>query len=403
MLEKYYRISRTAGVSINVRQDGSILIQACEITATGDQLSIDKKLLDLYTVEDLKKNLSAGIPVALALSGKGVLQKQIEKVEEINADNFNKILPGANIDEFYSQHFVSGVQSFISAVRKPDADRWINQLKEYGFIPLLLCLGPFPVQNIISQLNMYDGELLFNGHIIHRNNESHWTSYQYDPSAVSPFPLKVESEPINEKLVIPYAAAFQLVLAANLDVIQAAVPSLANEFHRKIIDNQLKVKGTIFVTGLFVLLLINFFLFSWLNSANAKLTEQISRSSQSTTDVQQINDQVQQKETLLKELGWEDDLDKSRLVDQIATLLPSEITWKEAAVDPVDLSESRVQKAVVFFTRKIRITGTSEKIIPVNEWIARIKTKAWVKKVELDNYTFNNDLNTGQFTIVIDY
>jgi hypothetical protein len=72
-------------------------------------------------------------------------------------------------------------------------------------------------------------------------------------------------------------------------------------------------------------------------------------------------------------------------------------------VNPVDLPASRTQKFLAFYDRKIWIIGTSEKIIPVNEWIARIKIKSWVKNIQLENFAFNNELNTGQFTIIIDY
>ena len=403
MLENYYRINQAAGISIYFGQDGAVLISACNITAKDNRLDIDKKVPELYTVEELKPHFAAKTFVALNLSGKGILQKQIEKTDEIHTGNFSQILPNANFEDFYIQNFVSGSQSFISVIRKAEADKWIDQLKDQGYSPLSLSLGPFPVQNIISQLNIYGNEVLFDGHLIERDDELQWTGYRYDPTALSPFVLKIESEVINEKLLIPYAAAFQLVLASNLDAIQAQVPSLAVEFQKKLVDNKLKVSGFGVLAFLFVLLLVNFFLFSWLNSANNKLTGQVSRSAQSTTDIQQVNDQVQQKEALLKTLGWESDMNKSTLIDQLASLLPPEITWKEAAVDPIDLSASRVQKAVVFFDRKIRITGTAEKIIPVNEWIARIKTKTWVKNVQMDSYTFNSELNTGQFIILIDY
>jgi Tfp pilus assembly protein PilN len=403
MLEKYYRINQAAGISIHTGQDGAVLISACGILAKDNRLDIDKRIPELHTADELKPHFRVKTFVALNLSGKGILQKQIEKTHEIHSGNFSKILPNANFDDFYIQNFVSGNQSFISVIRKAEADKWIEQLKDMGYIPLSLSLGPFPVQNIISQLNIYGNGLLFDGHLIERDDQLQWTGYRYDPKALTPFVLKIESETINEKLLVPYAAAFQLVLASNLDVIEARVPSLAIEFQKKLADNKLKVSGFLALAVLFVLLLANFFLFSGLNSANNKLTSQLSKSAQSTTDIQQVNDQVQQKEALLKTLGWESDMNKSGLIDHLASLLPQEITWKEAAIDPIDLSASRVQKAVVFFNREIRITGTAEKIIPVNEWIARIKTKTWVKNVQMDSYAFNSELNTGQFIILVDY
>lgn len=403
MLEQYYRINEAAGVSITILQDGNTAIDACSVSIQNDRLNFEKKVTGLTATEELLKNFPAKTIVALNLTGKGILQKQIERTEEINQNNFSKILPNATIDDFYVQNFISGDQSFVSVIRKAEADKWISQLINAGFVLLTLSLGPFPVQHIINQLNVYNPEVIFNGHTIIRNEQSEWVSYQYDPSTTSPFPFKVESESIHEKLLVPYAAAFGLVLANKLALIQAEVPTLAKEFQKRVQEKKLKVQGAMVLFVFFVLLLVNFFLFSWLNSANAKLTEQVSRSAQSTSDVKQVNTQVEQKEALLKTLGWEGDINKSALIDQVASLLPEDVTWKEAAIDPIDLSGSRSQKSIVFFTRKIRITGNSEKIIPVNEWIARIKTRAWVKNVQLDSYTFNSELNTGQFTIIIDY
>jgi hypothetical protein len=403
MLEQYYRINEAAGVGITILQDGNIGIDACSVSIQNKQLNFEKKVTDLYTAEELIKHFPVKTIVALNLSGKGILQKQIERTEEINQNNFSKILPNAGIDDFYVQNFISGDCSFVSVIRKVEADKWINQLKQLEFVPLMLSLGPFPVQNIINQLNIYDTEVIFNGHTVTRNEQSEWTAYQYDHSISSPFPFKVESESIHEKLLVPYATAFQLVLANKLALIQAEVPYLTAEFEKRVQEKKLKVQGSLVLSVFFVLLLVNFLLFSWLNSANAKLTEQVSRSAQSTNDIEQVNTQVQQKEALLKTLGWEGDISKSALVDQAASLLPQDITWKDAAIDPIDLPGSRSQKSIVFFNRRIRITGNSEKIIPVNEWIARIKTRGWVKNVQLDSYTFNSELNTGQFTIVIDY
>jgi Tfp pilus assembly protein PilN len=129
----------------------------------------------------------------------------------------------------------------------------------------------------------------------------------------------------------------------------------------------------------------------------------VSRSTQSNVDIQTINDQLKQKEKLLRDLGWENGINKSALVDQLASLLPEEVTWNNISVDPIDAVSSRTQKSLIFFDRQIRVTGTSEKIIPVNEWIARVKTKPWVKNVQMDSYTFNSELNTGQFTVIINY
>lgn len=398
MLEQYYTISEATGLSISLLQDGSAVMQACSVAVKENKLVIEKKLTG-SSIEQLP----AKSVIALNLSGKGVLQKQVEKMEAIDQHNFSKVLPNAAIDDFYVQNFISGDFSFVSAIRKTEADKWISLLTKQGMVPVMLSLGPFPVQNILSQLNIYDNDIIFNGCIIERNEQLDWTACRYDASALSPFPLKVESESIDEKLLLPYAAAFQLVLANKLDPVQADVPPLRATYQNRLAEKKLKVQGFVVLCAFFMLLLINFLLFSRLSSANAGLTEQVSRSAQSTEDIHKVNDQVRQKEDLLKILGWEEGINKSALIGQVASLLPPEITWTAAAADPVDQRGSQTQKSIVFFNRSIRITGDAQKIIPVNEWIARIKTRPWAKNVQLDSYTFNNELNTGQFMILIDY
>ncbi len=403
MLEQYYRINQVAGIYIHQSNTGAVSINACGLIAKGNQLDIAKKVLDITNIEDLKKHFSAKNPIALNLSGKGILYKQIEKVEIIDQSNFNQILPNANIDDFYVQNFVSGENSFVSIIRKTEADRWINQLTALGFTPMQLSLGVFPAQQIFSLLNVYGNEIKFNGHIIKRNEQQDWLNYHYNETELSPFALKIESEGIHEKLVLPYAAAFQLILANGLDVIDANVPSLAQIFISKQSELEFKVKGAIILGVFFVLLLINFVVFSVLNSSNIKLTAQVSRFTQSTSTSQEITQQIKQKEALLQSLGWDGGINKSSLIDQIAALMPEEVSLKEVTVNPIDLNTSRTQKILVFFNRKMNIIGSSDKIIPVNEWIARMKIKPWVKNIQLESYMFNSELNTGQFIITLNY
>jgi len=403
LLQKYYRIDEAAGVSVHIYPDGQTLFQLVTIVASGNKLDIDKKVVDIDSIKKIKDQLAPKSAIALNLSGKGILQKQIEKTENIDQANFNKVLPNGNFNDFYVQNFISGQFSFVSIIRKADADKLINQFSESGLNVLMLSLGPFPADHVIPQLNIYEGNLTFNGHVVKRNEKGDWINYQYSEKAVSPFPIKIESETIHEKLLISYAAAFQLVLTNQIDPVCANAEYLEDALQKKLAINKLKVQGFIVLIVLFVLLLANFIALSWLNSSNTALTNQASLYAQSTSTLQQLNEQVQKKEGLLHTLGWEDGINKSALIDQICSLLPEEIKLTEIAVDPVDQAGSRAEKSMVFRSRKIKITGVSDKIIPVNEWIARVKTRAWVKNVGLESYTYDNELNTGRFLVTINY
>ncbi|MHB8209083.1 hypothetical protein [Mucilaginibacter sp.] len=402
MLEQYYRINQAVGVSIQIGSGADLKIHACGLSVEKNKLTFDQKITGIAGIEGLQKHFAVKL-VTLNLSGKGILQKQTELIQTVDQHNFSSIFPNANIDDFYVQNFQSGKHSFISIIRKREADRWLQALKENGYMPLSLSLGPFPVQNIIPQLNSYDGRFVFNGNTIEQNEDGDWLSWNYDGQVRAPFPIKVESEPIDEQLVLAYAAAFQLILSDKIESVVADVPELQQVWDEVITGKRLRVYGGLILVLFFVLLLINFVVFSGLKQSNDQLTAQVSRTVQSSVDLQSVNEQASQKETLLGLLGWDGGMNKTALVDQVASLMPGEITLDEITVNPVDIAKSRVQKILSFSNRQIETRGFAEHIIPVNEWIARIKTKPWVKDIQLANYTFNNEKNTGEFLITIKY
>src|ERR1700743_2573313 len=99
LLEPYYRINPAAGVSITLLPSGGADISACSLSAKGNQLSIDKKLVNIQSVEALTQHFQPKIAMALNISGKSILHKQIESISTVDQGNFNKILPNANIDD----------------------------------------------------------------------------------------------------------------------------------------------------------------------------------------------------------------------------------------------------------------------------------------------------------------
>jgi Tfp pilus assembly protein PilN len=288
-------------------------------------------------------------------------------------------------------------------MRKTEVDKWINNFKEKGFIPLNLTFGPFPIQHILSQVNIYTDNITFDGHLIERNTQSEWLDYKYTETASAEYTLKIESEVINEKLVIPYAAAFQLILSNKLDLIQANVLSLDETFRNFVAGRKNKAMIFFMLILFFILLLVNFFIFSELNTNNITLSQNLAQSSQDITDINEVSNQIKGKESLLTELGWDGNANKSKMIDQLAALLPNDVHWQVTEINPLESSKLNNLKGLHFLTNTIKVTGESERIISVNEWLARIKNKWWIKDVELESYNYNNESKSGRFVAIISY
>lgn len=402
VLDRFYGIKQAAGLAIVIGKDGSAAVNYCQISIEGKNLSFEKKLTGL-SLKELEKQVKTGMPISVNISGKGVLYKQLDRAEEINAANFSAVLPNASMDDFYVQHFPSGEHSFVALIRKTEADKWLNVISEEGLSALMLSLGPFPLVHILPQLNIYDEEIIFAGIKIARSEDKSWEKVSFHEGFQAPHTIKVENEVLDQQLLLPYAAAFQLLLSAKLDVVKANVPVLGSAFERLINDRKFKVNGVGILLVFFVLLLGNFMWLSGLNTANASLAAEVSSSARTSTDLQDLNDEIRQKELLLRDLGWDGGINKSSLIDQAAALMPAEIRLKEISINPVDGVADHSFGSLKFQERKMLIRGESGQIIPVNEWAARLKSKKWVKNVELESYNFNNELNTGVFTILLTY
>jgi hypothetical protein len=401
MLEQYTQLQKSAGVNIWLKPDGGIRISACELVLDRQALDIVHQFINLSSLKELEEKLPAKLPVALNLSGKGILMKQVGKLETVNASAFATLLPNASFEDFYVQHFPSGEQSFVALIRKVEADKWIQAIQDSGYQCLSLSLNAFPAANIVSQLNEYGEEIVFDGHRIVRNADGGWLSYQTKPEFKAPFPVKIASEKVEEQIILPYAAAFQLLLAGRIPQIQAAVPALKTALNKTRETGKLKAGGIVALVAFFILLLINFALLSYYSAANQKMAGQVSQTVQSSADLQTLMAKIHQQEDILQRMGWEKGISKSVMVDQIAQCMPAGISWQQVAINaPKPVSG---QKEVEFQSRRIEIKGYSVQLLPVNEWQARLKIKPWVKEVQLEEYNYSQEMNTGQFTLTLTY
>lgn len=403
MLKQYLRLNTVVGVSIKVNSDNSTTIQACKIRTSKNILDFEKKVTDLVSLDELKENFPTKDFLSVNITGKGVLQKQIDKVDAISPDNFELILPNAVFDDFYIQNFISGNTSFISIIRKKEAEKFLDSLRKQGFIPIMLSLGPFPVDGILAQLNIYDDSIVFDGHTILKNKANEWISYSYDIKTNAPYPLKLENESIDEKLVLSYAVAFQAVFAGFSKGIEANVTYLEDQLQVIMSKKQTRIMAFIVLISFFLVLLSNFFTFSSLDSANKSMATQLSKISNKSSDSKSLKDNIEAKEGELKILGWDDNMDKAYFIDQLAKDLPTEMSWNSIEINPVDLEQSRNLRTIQWFERSIVVSGFSDKIVPVNKWISAIKDQIWVKSVELQSYIIDQEVNKGEFTILIKF
>ncbi|MFD2162283.1 PilN domain-containing protein [Paradesertivirga mongoliensis] len=396
-------LNSAAGLELHLLQNGSISGRLCTISIQKNSLSIDAKSEFTGSLEEILKKVPKDKQVSISLSGKGILTKKSEKEEDITEDKLLRLYPNIDPTQFYIQNFISGEFSFVSIVRKEVLDEIIRACKKEGISPLLINLGAFASSHILKQLNSYGNELKFDGHVISLSETGEWQDYKYSASSRAEFPVKIGIEPIGEQYLLAYAAAFQLVLYYKLDAVEMPVDAIQHNLS----DFEQKQKfnfrlGTILAV-FFVLLLINFLLFSYCDSKNNVLLAEVSQSTASVETLQQTEKSIEENEKLLKGIGWYKGISHAWLADQLGQSLPPGIRLKEISINPLNPIESNRQRKEIHKIGTIELVGETSNLDAVNELIYRLKSKSWLKRVNLDNFSPSPENDQQNFAITLNF
>jgi Tfp pilus assembly protein PilN len=402
-LEKYQWLSSCTGIELHILPDGSFSCRGCLISIQKDALSIDSKFEVEGDLRKVLKKIPADLPVSVSITGKNVLTKKTAKVEDMGPDKLLRLFPNIKPEQFYIQNFISGEFSFISIIRKEVLDEILLSFNKSDLNTLLLNLGPFATSHILGQLNVYGKAIRFDGHIINLSEKNVWENYKYEASAKSEFPLKIDIESIAEQYIVAYAAAFQLALYNKLNAVVVPVDSVYNKLSDFEQKQKFNFRLAVILGSFFVLLLLNFLLFSYYSSKNDLLLGQVSQSTASVESVRVAENNIANNEKLLKELGWYKGVRHAWLADQLGQSIPAGINLTEISINPLNTVESNRLRQEVYKTGTIHISGEANDLTSMNEWMYALKAKTWPRGVNLDSFAPSPENSKQHFAITIIY
>ena len=390
------------GAEINLKSDGSCSIRVVKLSLSKKLIQIESKKEYSGSLAEVLKNDFSG-PLALTITGKGLLIKKTTRLEQVTEQGLQHLFPQMKLSEFYVQHFPTGAYSFIAIMRKEIVDSVISAFKLKSVDILLLSLGPFVVDQVIPQINSYGEQLKFDGHHITFDGDKNWLEYSFALDAKSGFPLKIDMEHMPENYLLAYAAAFQLILHEQLNLIEV----LSTEIKQNLIDYSAKLKfkkhGMLILMFFFILLMLNFLVFNYYNSDNQELMSKAGQKSYDFENRQKLEEDVKIKESMVKRLGWNKGYSYAYLCDQIGQTLPKEIKLEEMQVNSLSGTGSGLLKVPQLDNGSMRIKGETSSIYAVNNWIYTLKEKQWVKEVKLEKYMTDDQKGAQVFTLFLSY
>ena len=156
------------------------------------------------------------------------------------------------------------------------------------------------------------------------------------------------------------------------------------------------------LTTFLLLLLGNFLLFNNYRKEYASLESLVNQNQGQLATISSLQAELAVKRKFVAQMGLLDPSRASFYSDQIALSVPSAIQLTDLSVYPVEQKLEKGKKSVEFLSNQIRIMGVAKRSNVVNNWIKELKQNAWVKDIQVVNYTQKNARVNGEFELMIE-
>jgi len=333
-----------SGVEVRLGKAGVDHINACTLRLSGDLLSVTGKKVNLKNIAQFAKHFKPG-PVAICLTGKGVLTKEVKNVLVIDKQVVQLVMPNANPDEFYFQLHSNEQQAMVSLIRRKVADEILSELNDLGFQIVALSLG------------------------------------------------ELDDDPA-------YKAAFQVLL--DQEIIEVQDVKFAHNRRQMFAKARVLGIAVVFGSTLFFLLIINFLLSGYFAGKADQLALKRNATGMEIKKYQEMEADVLQKAVLITHTGWAGGYPLAWLTDQLMVSKPAAITLRQLSINP--LKPTKIQGATsteIYEVNKIMVSGFCDQAATLNNWLFEIRSKSYVAACTIGQYELNKESGMGNFTIHI--
>lgn len=388
---------RVLGIEIGMLPEGVYSCCYALISRKGNSMKIlDEKRITGSLVKVLE-SLPRKYPVAVSISGRGVLHKQIQQAEDSQASLFNVAFPSVEKQDFFVQELMSGNNAWISIVRKTLAEDMLNKLCLAGLKVYALSLGGLPVAGIWGMLEGTEDGLNIDGHSFRGFQDGRFSGYEYTQGENGSDKVVLGGNKVSASAILPYALAFQLFLHDRVEVVKADCRDVDQAFHGFLQDLGIKKTVKVFIFALLGLLLFSFLVLSHFNEQNAVLSEKAGHLTATADQSDVLKKEIFRQKKQLADMGWNGGYNYAFLLDEIGSSRPKLLNLTQVQFGE-EKEAIRDQTANL-----IRISGETTNLTAVNNWIFMLKEKKWVHNVKLLRYQQDIESERYLFNLLIQY
>ena len=404
-LEHITKSKTAAGVEIFILPDSSFEISVTVLKKEKSSLLTVIQKSGIKNIEEAAAAMDGKLPLILVLNGKGIIHKKVSISEQDTpATLLNKVLPNANLQDFcVQQTTLSASEAFVSVIRASVLNDVANELNACGLKAIVSCfLGPFTVNNLLGIIDQsgIDNEMLSTGRLQLQIREQQITEVQAAGESAMTVPVKVGDDKIPAQELIAFAAAMSYFVSGSEGILNSGTIGLLKEEYTQ--QRKFEFRGWGFLISVFILLLINYFVFNnyWTKSNGMNAT--LSMNQSAVQRCEQLKKEYADKKEFLEQNGLLENSRTSYYADRLAESLPASIQLTEMNIHPLKKKAADDESDNLFFENKrIAISGKCQRSTELNDWIKELKQKNWIADVVLMNYNQDNKTEAGLFLIDI--
>jgi hypothetical protein len=386
------------GVHLQIVDDNRWRMDVALLEKRKNLIQFIAKYSNITGIEELQQVIPANFPIILSVDGKGIVHKKINSSDKEHM--IQLVFPNVRSEDFIlqTQELDDGL-SIISLARYNVVHELLNVFFARNFRIYGIILGPFALNCIWELFDNNTGLLSFeNFEIVNikgRISQITGRSEKLDSSL-----FQIAGEVIPSGSLIPYANAVSFFMGSIPGV------SISKDlciFHRSeyIYKKLVRITGLILLGSLFMILIVNFFLFDKYNKEYNRVNIHYKTGIELAKRVDSLRTTLTKKEELIEKNDLKTGTKFSFYADQIAASVPGSIALIKLEFNPPEKQGSQNQFKFQRNTIIIHAKCISGYIL--DGWMNVLRNESWIKQMEVLNYQQENYSDPGIFILKVEY
>ncbi|WP_299158455.1 PilN domain-containing protein [uncultured Tenacibaculum sp.] len=323
----------------------------------------------------------------LIINNQQVLSKKVDNIEEDEKLILRNTFPNIVVTDFYYEMYTSNESTFIAICRRSYVDELIEKYKELKISIIGFSLGNLSIKELAPFLkeNVHTSNALISVGV-NQINAIEKTNVISEIYVIND--LNIAN---NEVLTLAGILSIFFSKSVYQKGLEEKNSSLLKDFKSK------QLFGISLKAGLgllFVVLLINFVLFSTYSSKTNALKEHVALNKTQKEFLLSLKKEIVQKEKIVSSLETASLSNVSRYIDIIAETIPNTILLKEIKYQPLK-SQIKKDKPIFVNEKNILVKGIAKSNEDFLKLVANLKKNDWVNNITIVKYGKEKTTNSS--------